>query len=510
MIKNITIVGGGSAGWMSAATLIKCFPDKNITLIESPKVPTIGVGESTLAFINDWLMMLGIKDEDFMKACDATYKLSIRFENFYKIGDKGFHYPFGDPVYSGSMAGLNDWFFKKFIYPETPNYDYCDSVFPVMQLINTNRLTDDSKLLPRWSFKKHAAYHFDATKFGEWLKTHYCKPKGVKHIKAHISSVEQDEDGIKSLNKKYKADLFIDCTGQQSLLLGKALKEPFNSIPYLPNNSAWATKVPYTNKPKQIFNYTNCTAIENGWVWKIPLWSRIGTGYVYSDKYISDAAALKQFKKHLGKGADKLEFRNLKFRVGMHENIWVKNVCAIGLSTGFIEPLEGNGLFAVHEYLNNLVRCLDQRDSITDYIRSSFNFVCKKQTKAFTEFVGLHYALTARDDTPYWRDVQKRKYPFDFSNAKLDSDFQRNALAKFEKFHYEEGSGYHCIATGMNWYPTDVGSLVRGQFQSKGDLIIQWHTSLFRMKDLRMRWKNAIRNCERTFHFLRRKIYETK
>ena len=153
------------------------------------------------------------------------------------------------------------------------------------------------------------------------------------------------------MDSKVKADLFIDCTGFSALLIDKALKEPFESFEdVLPNNSAWATKMPYKNKKKELVGYTNCTAIDNGWVWNIPLWSRIGSGYVYSDKYISDDDALLQFQKHIKKG-DELEYKHIKMRTGIHKRTWVKNVCAIGLSAGFIEPLESNGLYTVHEFL---------------------------------------------------------------------------------------------------------------------------------------------------------------
>ena len=134
MIKKIIIVGGGTAGWMTAATLSKFFSDKEIVLIESPNIPTVGVGESTLGQINQWLSMMQIKDEDFMKECDATYKLSIRFQDFYKIGDGGFHYPFGDPYTKGNISDLNDWYFKKFLYPFTHNMDYAECTFPQMSL----------------------------------------------------------------------------------------------------------------------------------------------------------------------------------------------------------------------------------------------------------------------------------------------------------------------------------------------------------------------------------------
>jgi tryptophan halogenase len=163
------------------------------------------------------------------------------------------------------------------------------------------------------------------------LKNNYSMPKGVKHIQEDIISIEQDENGIKSLYNKYTADLYIDCTGFKSLLLGETLKEPFESYAdLLPNNSAWATRIPYKDKEKELVGYTNCTAIENGWVWNIPLWSRIGTGYVYSDKFIDDDSALKQFKNYLG--TEDLEFKKIKMRVGIHKRLFVKNVCAIGLA----------------------------------------------------------------------------------------------------------------------------------------------------------------------------------
>jgi flavin-dependent dehydrogenase len=287
--KNIIIVGAGSAGWMTAATLVKAFPKKDITVIESPNIRNIGVGESTLGQINEWLAFLEIEDEDFMSFTKASYKLSIRFEDFYKKGDGGFHYPFG-PVFENISVGPKEsWFFKKKFFPETTLSDYATSISTNMALVNNNVLfKNEDKKLPLFDFKRSVAYHFDASKFGEWLKEYYCKPKGVKHIIEEITSVQTNEEGIKTLNNKYAADLFIDCTGFKSLLLGKTLKEPFCDYSHLlPNNKAWSTSVPYEDKEKELKPYTNCTAIENGWVWNIPSWDKIGTGYVYSDKYIS-------------------------------------------------------------------------------------------------------------------------------------------------------------------------------------------------------------------------------
>lgn len=284
---KILIVGGGSAGWMTAATLIKAFPNKDITVLESPNHPTVGVGESTIGKVKQWTKFLEIDDKEFLKHTDGIIKYSIGFKNF-DGKDESFHYPFGEVVTKGTLTGYNDWWMKKAFKPETSVSDYADCFSPVMQLVNQNK---GAMEFFGFETSKDSAYHFDATKFGLWLKDHYCMPKGVKHILEDVKTIEQDEDGIVSLNKTHKADLYIDCTGFKSMLLGGALKVPFQPIKNLPNNKAWATKIPYVDKEKEMRPYTNCTALENGWSWDIPLWNRIGTGYVYSDKFVDDETA---------------------------------------------------------------------------------------------------------------------------------------------------------------------------------------------------------------------------
>ena len=261
---KILIVGGGSAGWMTAATLIRAFPDRDITLLESPNFATVGVGESTIGKVKQWTKFLGIDDKEFLKHTDGIIKYSIGFTNFNGV-DEGkpnqapFHYPFGEVVTKNTLTGYNDWWMKKAYAPETPVSDYADCYSPVMALVNQNK---GAKEFFGFETDKDSAYHFDATKFGLWLKDHYCKPKGVKHILEDIETIEQDEDGIVSLNKKHKADLYIDCTGWKSMLLGGALKVPFQPIQNLPNNKAWATRIPYNNREKQLRPFTNCTALE--------------------------------------------------------------------------------------------------------------------------------------------------------------------------------------------------------------------------------------------------------
>lgn len=517
-INTIYVVGGGSAGAMTACTIKKFFPEKDVRILEGRNIPVIGVGESTLGPINGWMNMMDISDDEWMKECDASYKLSIRFENFKQLGDGGFHYPFGnvDYTYSKNLAGLNDWYFKKFMYPETPNSDYADSTYPIMSLVNENKI-DDKNILPGYNFKTDVAYHFDAIKFGNWLKENYFRKIGGRILQEDIRKVHKNDDGsIKCLEldtgNLLEADLWIDCTGFKSMLLGGALREPFESYEdILPNNSAWATRLPYFDKEKELRPYTNCTAINHGWVWDIPLWSRRGTGYVFSDKYVTDEEALREFKNYLITNNpnmttdvfESLEFKKLKMRVGIHKRLWVKNVCAIGLSGGFIEPLESNGLLTVHEWLTHLVEVL-KKPIINDFARTTFNMTCRRMFRGFAEFVALHYALSDRTDTQYWKDIQNREYPVEQFFADPKGEFQYSIVSKMETNHYETIGGLHCIATGMGWYPTSVERIKYALSDMTNEkLKEEWQPSIDRMNKRKVEWKKYSQKCPTLFEYLK-------
>ena len=246
-MKKIVVVGGGSAGTMSAYTLKKLFPEKEIVLLESKDIPSVGVGESTLAEFNQWLAMVDLKDEQWMKHCNATYKMSVKFNDFYTIGDGGFHYPFGYP----STENLNDWYIKKMVYPDTPVTDYAESHYSIMALINENKILTDKQNeevgLPNYSFKRDVAYHFDAVMFANWLREEF-KKIGGKYMTGTVHKVMMTDEAILSVfteKESIGGDLFIDCTGFKSVLLGEKLKEPFISFEdILPNNSAWAAQIP--------------------------------------------------------------------------------------------------------------------------------------------------------------------------------------------------------------------------------------------------------------------------
>lgn len=525
-IKSVLIVGGGTAGWMTAAFLVKLFPDKDITLIESEDIGIIGVGESTLGSINDYLSVLEIKDEDWMPHCNASYKMSIKFTDFYEKDRGGFHYPFGLPLLDGTKWGLWDWQLLKYKYPKTSVQDYTKSYYPAEALYEQNKINKNlDGSFDNFNFSKDVAYHFDSLLFGRWLRENYAKPKGVKHIVSTIEKVNINDNGIESVvdkdNNSYTADLFIDCTGFKSLLLGESLKEPFISKnDVLVNNRAWATQVPYKDKEKELEPFTNGTAIENGWCWNIPLWSRLGTGYVYSDKYVDPETAKEEYKKYLmsdkmviprtKEEVESLTFKDIKMRVGIHERIWVKNVAAIGLSAGFIEPLESNGLYSVHVFLSKMLRILSQ-PRVNQMDKDMYNTACRGIFENFTEFVSLHYALSHRTDTKYWQDISNRTFNQKMVSLEVDRsvgyfDFQNQFM--FNNEYSSTFAGIHCIATGLEY--TMLDDFVMDNKKSTyglnyDDIAKDIKASFINKKN---KWEKAAKNSPTLYEFLKNNIYK--
>ena len=536
--KNITIVGGGSAGWMTATILLNQFPDKHITLIEDPNAPTVGVGESTVSGeqsgfngIGAWLKLLDIQDSDWMHHCDAVHKLSIRFEDWYRKDSGHFHYPFGTPTLSNLSMEYRDpaskphtafdWQHKKQFYPETPVSDFADTFWPVMALVNQNKALHSIDLRDQINDGRYGwAYQFDATKFGIWLRDGYCKTRYADrftHIQAEVLGVPLNEDGIKYLildnGQKIKADLFIDCTGFKSLLLTKTFDVDFIPIEdFIPNTHAWATKIPYTDKETQIVNYTNCTAIENGWIWEIPLWSRMGSGYVFSDKFISSEDALEEFKRNLLKkgyeNVEDLDYNLIPMRCGVQKKLWVKNTIAIGLAAGFIEPLQSNGLQSIYQFLFNLVKTL-KRGRISEWDRREYTAKCHDDFYECATVVAFTYVLSQRDDTEYWRDVLNRDYPEDmFTNtsAGISKGFHHAFVDKNFKLDCTS-AGLHAIAAGMNWYPID--SLEAFSANTYSHLIAkEWTEQFIRESDEnKRRWNEKVQHYPSPYKYSRDNIH---
>jgi tryptophan halogenase len=528
-LKNIVIVGGGSAGWMSAATMISAFPDKNITVIESKDVPIVGVGESTLGGIKNWTRFIGLEEDTFFKVTDASYKLSIKFTDFYKKDAGSFQYPFGSPLISSDKEQpFFEWHLKKYFYPETPITDFVDSLFPAAALFENNKFSlNKNGEFDNFNPKNDVAYHFDATKFGVWLRDYVCTPRGVKHVIGTVANIKTNSDGVEKLilenGDEITADLYIDCTGWRSILLAGALEEPFISFSdMLPNNKAWATQLPYKDKSIELEGFTNCTAIGNGWCWNIPLWSRIGTGYVYSDKFVTKEEALEEFKQYLTSDkmiiprtraeVDALKFREIDMRVGIHERTFVKNVVAIGLSAGFIEPLESNGLFSVHEFLFKLVDIL-QRGEISQFDRDMYNVSVKDLFTNFAKFVALHYALSHRDDTEYWRDCKNKSFqghdgdPYTPYKGRADAFYDIIWRYMEEWNHPLSNAGIPYIATGHQLLMMNRSRVVNLENRLNTSLIHETNNKIRWWEDKKQKWNRAAALCPTLEQYLNAKFY---
>lgn len=429
-VNKIVIVGGGSAGWMSASALIKAYPEIDISVIESPNIPIVGVGESTVFEFKYWLDFLGIDYIEFMKNTDATFKLGGSFKDFREKESPEYLEPFGGPDFenlkyaSFDNPSYRDWYIYRLLYKKSTNEDFSLFYYPQSHLIKhgTIFMEQDHKMVT-FNPNEHIAFHMDANKFAPWLAESYAKPRGVNHIQKTINEVVVEDDNVKNLilddGEIITADLFIDCSGFKSLLLGQALKQNFISTKnLLPNDSAWVGQVPYTNKDIEILNHTSIWGMPSGWTWYAPLWSRAGSGYVYDSDFIDDESALKEFKQHLDSKkmpvydpnrSDKMKFRKIDIKNGYYEKAWTNNVCGMGLSFGFIEPLATTGLLSIHQSLFMLIKAL-ARKKITQWEIDEYNHNISAMTKDFLHFVLSRYILSQRDDTPYWKNITSKSY----------------------------------------------------------------------------------------------------
>lgn len=459
-VNKIVIVGGGSSGWMTAAALCKNFPDMDITLIESKDIKTIGVGESTLAEFNSFLGLLGLEDEDWMTECDATYKVSIAFTNFREKESK-FQYPFGLSAAPHVSLGHDCWPALRQMDPEScPLEKFAEFYNANTYLADSNKLTrNDDLSIPNFKFKYDTAYHFDSTKFGLYLRDKICKPAGINHILEEVVDVEQKENGdidyvVTESGSKFNADIFIDCSGFRSVLLEQKMGGKFESFnDTLLNDRALATKLNYDNPNIEMENVTNCTAIENGWVWNIPLWNRIGSGYVYSSKFIDRDQAEIEFRNHLRSTGKEIpedaEILDIQIKHGVMDRAWIGNVLGVGLSYGFVEPLESTGLLTTHENIYRFVRTLQRRNRVvTSVDRTLLNNYLDDILHATRSFLEMHYGLSLRDDTEYWRHVTNIDYGMSADMEQLGDN-----VTRVSNFNGVRG-GLIYIAAGMGYLPS--------------------------------------------------------
>ena len=529
-VESICIVGGGSSGWMTAALLSKEHPDIEMCLIESPTIKPIGVGESTLAHFNRYLNRLGLKDEDWMRQCNATYKASIRFKNFRENKGEAFQYPFGEwgPPDDEIADHLTRFFelqcvYGRKIYPPEEFARFC----------NRQTYMADAGKMPmeipgpfgeskyeKYDPDNDLSYHLNADKFGEYLRDNIAVPNGVHHIKGDVHNVIKTPEGNISAvttvdGGAISADLFIDCTGFRSLLLEQHMGVPFISFKdQLFNDRALVTHIEYDDKETQMHCYTDCVALNNGWVYNIPMWNNIGTGYIYSSKYVSDADAEKEFREYLPESAKDCQFNSIKIKHGKHIHAWEKNVVGIGLAYGFLEPLESTGLMTTHENLLVLTDMLHCRDGhVTHHERLMFNYTCERMLEAMKNFVTLHYTMSLREDTPYWKDATntvefEQHWGGQTSEATLEA---LNDYRKLIDYHHKKAFDPKSMAEGAIYIAAGQGIRPFGDYlfyERADDERIQdvkdYHASYIKDRNFMLDW---VKTLPSHYQYLKENIY---
>lgn len=418
-INKIVIVGGGTAGWMTAAALSKTLGCQNysIVLVESEQIGTVGVGEATVPPISLYNNLLGINENQFIKETNATFKLGIEFVNWGKLGHTYFH-PFG--FYGVDMDGVGFMHYWMRWKRDGGALDY--TKFNVETLAAQARKFTRTANEPSNSNMPpvNYAYHFDASLYAKFLRR-YSEARGVIRIEGKVTNVTQDPDSgfIQSLQmdagNTIQGDLFIDCSGFSGVLIEKTLRTGYQDWSHwLPMNSAVA--VPCENAD-ELLPFTRSTAQEFGWQWRIPLQHRIGNGYVYSDHFLSAEKASDALLSRLD-GKALADPKPLKFVTGMRERCWNKNCVAIGLASGFLEPLESTSIHLIQVSIAKLL-VMFPRDHFNEIAINRYNQDMKAEYDNVKDILIAHYKITEREDTELWRYVKHMPIP-DSLNDRLE------------------------------------------------------------------------------------------
>ena len=455
-VKHVCVVGGGTAGWMTALLLANSAYGRRlqVTVIESPQVGIIGVGEGSTPWMRGFFDSLGIEEAEWMPECNATYKAGITFDRWStRPGFERYFHPFGSMLDNLTMTQ-----FVQNVHARLEGADvhaHPDRFFIAHRLASECRAPRPQHSFP---FDVWYGYHFDAVLLGAFLHRKALE-RGVRHVARHVVSVRQDERGdITGLqlegDETLEADFFVDCTGFASLLIGKALGTPF--VPFadnLFNDAAIAMPTPLDGP---IMTQTVSTAMDHGWAWKIPLTGRCGNGYVYSTRFCSPDQAETELRAHLGLLDADTPARHLKMRVGRVTHSWNRNCVANGLAQGFIEPLEATALLFVQRTAMMLVDALEKGD-IGEDARRGFNDTVNAQFEGTRDYIVSHYKTNSRTDTEYWRANAGNTHLSDSLAQLLRTWMARKPLVPgLRKREFGQAypiASWYCLLAGMGVFP---------------------------------------------------------
>ncbi len=456
-LKRIVIAGGGSAGWMTAAALSSLLDPKDvsITLVESDEIGTIGVGEATIPDIINFNRMLGLDEREFMKATQATFKLGIEFRDWGRKGDVYIH-PFS--VHGVDMKGID---FHNYWLREREgggphaiqNYSLC----AVSASHNKFTLPDPN---PR-SLLTHIryAYHFDATLYARYLRG-YAEARGVRRVEGKIQDVTRaPESGhISALRlesgQTVDGDFFFDCTGFRALLLNKVLGVGYvDWSRWLPCNSALAVPCRHAGP---LIPYTRASARPSGWQWRIPTQKRTGNGHIYSREFMSDDEATSMLLANLD-GEALASPRQIRFTAGHRQTFWSHNCIAIGLSAGFLEPLESTSIYLIQEGISRFISLFPDA-SLPAVLRDEYNRHMRTEFEQVRDFIVLHFKATEREDTPFWNYCRNMDIP-DTLRHKIELFREAARVFRYEEELFSRPS-WVAVFLGQNIVPRRYDPIV--------------------------------------------------
>lgn len=462
-LKRIVVLGGGSAGWLTASIIAAehCSADANgiqLTLVESPDVPTVGVGEGTWPTMRETLRQIGISEQTFFRQCEASFKQGTRFVGWADgSADDIYYHPFTLP--EGYLESNLHNYWQRHCHDSS----YADA-FTTQSHLCKRDLAPKQLATPDYAAVVNYGYHFNVGKFGELLQSHATENLGVTHVLDHVIGVNSHDNGdIRSLstrnNGELEADLFIDCSGSASILLGKHFGVGWRDCrPFLFNDRAVATQVPYPDPQGAIASTTISTAQPDGWIWDIGLPTRRGVGHVYASEYTTDAQAEQQLRAYLAhdlgqQGAEQLSVKKLTFEPGHRNYFWHRNCVAVGMSAGFVEPLEASALVLVELAAEMIRDELPTNRAMMEFVASEFNEKFLYRWQRVIEFLKLHYVLSQRD-SEYWQ-AHRRPDSIPDSLAKRLQLWRHRPPSEYDfdrKGEVFPSASYQYVLYGMGFY----------------------------------------------------------
>lgn len=418
MTTKVVIVGGGTAGWLTAGIIAAehcsdsaASANTEVILVESPDVKNLGVGEGTWPTMRDTLRQIGISERQFLKCCDASFKQASKFVGWSHGENEQYYHPFTAPAGYGAVSMAQNW-------SETQTYSDFESWVCPQGTVCEQHLAPKLAKMPEYAFNLNYGYHLNAGKFVAMLHQHCVNTLGVKYIQGHVEHVLPAENGdiaaiVLASDEHIDGNLFIDCSGFAAILIGKHYQIPFISKQHiLFNDTALAVQINHASSEVPIASCTVATAQDSGWIWDIALQSRRGIGHVYASDFTQKEQAEQALSEYLKKAPyleeQDVTARTIKFTPGHRETFWHRNCVAIGVSAGFVEPLEATALVLIEKSAEWISQQLPRDPNAMAVLAKRFNALTLQRWQEIIDFLKLHYVLTKRTDSEYWRAHQQQ------------------------------------------------------------------------------------------------------